>query len=70
MSMTLIRPWTRWYAWRPVTLQNGKSVCFRTVEYEIWSIGDDSGAWPGGPTEVIPYRLPDDAPEFRMGSGR
>jgi hypothetical protein len=59
--------WTRWFAWYPVELQNGSSAWLRSVEYEQIMIGQRIGAFGSGPSIVTHYRLPDDAPEFRMG---
>lgn len=58
--------WKRWFAWYPVELQNGGSAWLRSVEYEQYVSYPIGGAYSGGPTVITHYRLPDDAPEFRM----
>lgn len=59
--------WKRWWAWRPVRLQiNDRRVWLRTVEYEQIREGRPTGAFGSGPVTITHYRLPDDAPEFRM----
>lgn len=59
--------WKRWWAWRPVRLQiDDRRVWLCWVEFEqIW-IGQRTGAFGSGPVTITHYRLPDDAPEFRM----
>lgn len=61
-----MKNWTRWFAWYSVELQNGCKVCWRWVEYEQRTVGHSTGAYGSGPEVITHYRLPDDAPEFRM----
>ena len=56
--------WTRWFAWYPVKLQFNGYVWLRWVEYKHVSVGGI--ATMNYYSIVIHYRLPDDAPEFRM----
>ena len=62
----MVAKWTRWFAWYPVKLQNGECYWLREVEYEQYRTQPITGAFAGGSRIITHYRLPDDAPEFRM----